>query len=425
MRVSPEMAANRSSTAVGAHLVVGSILLLMPVVSLQGPAHTTLMDAVSVVFLAWFWCHVLLRREQVSVPLWVPFWLILLGSCFGLYAAPEPKRALLEITKELYAYLWFISLAHFIARRCRIPTVTATWVIISSIIALLMSLDYHTQAFGGFFSDKHRAAGTFENPNMGGSYLVMAFFLAWALVGSGRRAFCLAMPLALAGCLATASNGTAMSLAVGSVATGACYAARRFKQFVGVGCLAAALAAVCMGFNYEQLVRSSMDQLSQGKRDQIGGTAMEGASERLPLWLDAAESLRRAPMGVGPANFNRQGGSVSGDFHAAHNTYVGMVVERGLLGLAGWCAILVGVGAVLGRLRRAARRGVCLLAVEPLYGALGAIIAHSLTMEMFHFRHLWMFMAIVFAAATQLQGWSVERSPLLGGAVRPAMAEGV
>lgn len=425
MRTSRNMAVGRTETAAGSHFVVGVMLLLMPLVSLQGPAHTTLMDAVSVLFLACFWLQVLVCRERVSAPLWLPFWLILIGSCLGLYAAPEPERALLEITKELYAYLWFISVAHFVSQRCRISTVAVTWVVIASTVAVLMSIDYHTQAFGGFFSDKHRAAGTFENPNMGGSYLVMAFFLAWALVGTGRRVFYVAMPIALVGCLATASNGTAMSLAAGIVVAGVFYAGRRLNLFIGIGCVAAALAAGSMGVNYEQLLRSSMDQFSQGKRDQIGGTAMEGASERLPLWLDAVDSLRRAPMGVGPANFNRQGGSVSGDFHGAHNTYVGMAVERGLLGLVGWCAILAGAATVLGRLRTAAIRGVRLLAVEPLCGALAAITAHSVVMEMFHFRHLWMFLALLFAAGTQVRALNPARSPLVENTARPAVAEAV
>ena len=383
------------------HVIMGAILLLLPVLSVQGPGHTTPMDAISVVFVGVYWTHLLLRHERMTFPLLIPFWLILLGSCCGFYVAHDRARAVLEVSKELYSYVWFISVAHFMSRRCDIARVAGMWVVVASVLALLMSADAQAGLLGGMFAARHRAAGTFLNPNMAGSYLVMAFFLAWALGAAGRRRFYLALPALVAGCIATASNGTAMSLAAGAMVAGVLMSGRRLNQLIGVGCIVGAVAVGGIGAGYERLLKSSMDQVSQGKRDAIGGTAMEGASERFPLWLDAADSLRRVPTGVGPGNFNRQGGSISGDFHGAHNTYVGMLVERGPLGLIGWLAILGSVAVLVSRMRAAVASGVRLLAVEPLFGALAALAVHSVVMEMFHFRHVWMLIAVMCAAGAQ------------------------
>jgi O-antigen ligase len=400
----------RGGSSGAAHAVVGLMLVLMPVVSVQGPANTTPMDLLSGLFIAAYACHVLVRRPTIRVPMAVPFWLVMLGSLIGLYAAHDPGRSLLLIVKELYLYAWFVCTANFVIHHCRAHTVAASWVAVATSLGLLMAVDRHTGAFGGFFSDVHRAAGTFENPNMAGNYMTLSFFLAWAVAQTGARWGYLAMVACVAGGLATASNGTQLSLAVGSAVVLLARSGRRRGLFVGIGCIAAGVAIAVLGVGHTTIKRTILAQVSQGNRDQLGGTAMEGASERLPLWLDAAHEFRQTPTGVGPDNFNRQGGAISGDFHGAHNTYVGMLVERGPIGLAGWLSML---GAVLVLLRslRAVAPSARPFGVEPLLGALAAITAHALTMEVFHFRHLWMFVAILYAARVQAQMPSPVETP--------------
>jgi len=387
----------------GAHAIMAMMLLLMPLVFVQGPANTTPMDAAGMLFLVVYWCHVLARRLTVRFPLLLAFWLIGVGNFMGLFGATDPGRAMLHMAKELYLYAWFVSVSDFVVRYCRVQSVAALWVGVASGLGILMAIDYHTQAFGGFFSADSRAAGTFENPNMGGNYLVMAFFLAWALVQAGHRRFLLAMPACVAGALATASNGAALSLMAGSVVAGAMYSSRRLTQFVGAGCLVAGLSIAFLGGGREYLQRAVLDRASEGKRAEIGGTAEKGASERVPLWLDAAHTFQETPTGVGVGNFNRQGGEISGMFHGAHNTYVGMLVERGPVGLLGWILILVTLVRWVVELRTRAAVARPPLGIEPLYGLLAATAMHSVTMEIFHFRHLWMLMALIWAILAQSQ----------------------
>ena len=384
-------------------LVPAAMLATLPLVSVQGPGHMTVMDGVNILFLLVYWGRMLVRRDSLAFPLLVPFWLIVLGSCGGLFAAPDLVKAAIAMGQDLYLYLWFITVAHFLVRQCRARDVAVVWVGIACLVALSTVADKHTGCFGGAlgggFGGK-RAVGTFENPNMFGDYLVMSFFLAWALTGKGRRLFYLAMAALLAGVHATASNGALLSVLAGCLAVAAAQPTRRVLPYLGTACAVGAIVFSLGVVFREAIAEGLLDMASQG-RGAIGGHAMKGADERLPLWMDAVESIKRWPFGVGPANFNRDGGLYSGDFHGAHNDYLGMLTERGPIGLVGWIALLAGLPAMIFRLRRSVAGGPSPLAIAPLFGLVAAIAAHSIVIELFHFRHFWLVIAVVWAAATQ------------------------
>jgi O-antigen ligase len=153
---------------------------------------------------------------------------------------------------------------------------------------------------------------------------------------------------------------------------------------------------------WDKLQSEVLEQLDDG-REEIGGAALKGFGERFPLWLDAIESVRQIPTGVGPANLNRKGGLVSGGYHAAHNEYLGMLAERSVVGFVGWLGILISVAMLIGQVARIeAAGGAVALGVQPLYGLLGAMAVHAGVVELFHFRHFWMALAIVAAAASPI-----------------------
>ena len=424
MRMGRGFPENGTQTTSGPLLAVAAMLILAPVVSVQGPGHTTPFDAFNLLFVVFYWLHLSVRPSPVSFPMLLPMWLILLGSCTGMYSADEQGRAVLVLAKEIYLYIWFVMAVHFITHKCRAATVVSIWVVIATVLGLLMGVDSQTGVFGGYIGGEIRGAGTFENPNMCGNYLVMSFFLAWSLAATGRRVFYLAMPALVLGILATASNGAFLSLTVGSGVAFVMTAGRRSLLLAaGAGMVVAAIGLVVVSTSHERLVSSSLDLMDRGRRS-IGGTTLEGASERFPLWLDVADSFQRVPTGVGPGNFNRQGGRISRDFHGAHNDYLGMLAERGPLGFLGWCAMLASAAAVLRRLRAATASGSGQFYIEALFGALAAVALHAITTETFHFRHFWMFLVVIYAAEAQASPASCRQSAL-ATPTRPAIAEGV
>jgi O-antigen ligase len=385
----------------GSLVVMAAMMITVPLVGIQGPAHTTVMDAVNVVFAVVFWLYLLSRHEPPDLPLLFPLWLILVGSCGSLFVAREAERALLVIGQDLYLYLWFVAAAAFLARRCRLRAVTGIWIAVATAVAVLAFVDLHTRAFGGeFAAGETRASGTFENPNMFGSYLVVAFFLTWALAARGRPLLSLVMPALAMGVLSTASNGALMSLLIGSTVALLARPTRRQALRLGMLLAAAGLTLGLLGVFREE-AGEALETLLNRERGELGGAAYKGWEARLPVWLDVAEMMQEKPVGVGPGNLGRERGRLSGTYHGAHNEYLAMLGERGPLGLLGWCALLVGVGGFLRRLRWAAAAGVQPLAVEPLYGLLAALAAHAFVIELSHFRHLWLAFALLWAAAEQ------------------------
>ena len=386
-----------------ATIVAAGMLCSLPLVAIQGPAHTTPMDGVNFLFVIGYWIYILTRRETLKFPLILPFWIICLGSCTGLFSAIDRPRAFLVIAEDLYLYTWFVTLSHFLTRRCRVDRVVVTWVLVAVGIAMCTVLDMKLGLFGGRFAgtDALRATGTFENPNMFGDYLVLSMFLSWSVAAGGRKIFYLAVPAIFLGVLATASNGAMASVVGGSMVMAAMdprwWQPRRLGALLLVA--GVAIGAVCI------VVYSGTDlatELANRKRGEIGGAAGKGMEERVPVWLDAWYDVQHNPFGVGPGNFNRDGGPVSHDDHAAHNEYVGMTVERGPLGLIGFCSILITLLLGLQRLARSPAAETCGLGVLQLYGALGGMVAHALVIELSHFRHTWLGFAVLWSIVAQM-----------------------
>src|SRR4029077_19583026 len=116
------------------------------------------------------------------------------------------------IVEDLYLYLWFVTLADFLGRRVRPGDVAMLWVGVACLVAFVTIADGYFGLFGGHFAGLKRATGTFENPNMFGDYLVVSFFVAWAVAAAGRPIVYVALPLLLVGVRSTASNGCMVSL---------------------------------------------------------------------------------------------------------------------------------------------------------------------------------------------------------------------
>jgi hypothetical protein len=391
----------------GAFVLAAAMLATLPIVQLQGPLHTTPVDLLNGFFVVLYWGYVLARRDRIPFPLLGPFWLIVIGSMLGLFAAQEGMRAVIALGQEVYLYVWFVTVADFLTRYCRLRDAVPVWIFVACAVALLTVGDMNFHLLGGVLAgDSVRAAGSFANPNMYGNYLVISFFLAWAVAASGRPAFYVALPALLLGIFSTASNGAMLSLTSGCAVATLVYclhvSPRQRAAAAGLILLGTAVVVPVLGTGWERVQTEVLEQLDDG-RDEIGGAALKGFGERFPLWLDAIESVRQIPTGVGPANFNRKGGLVSGGYHAAHNDYLGMLAERSVVGLVGWLGVLAGVGMMIGRVARiSAAGGVVPLAVQPLYGLLGAMAVHAGVVELFHFRHFWMALAIIAAASSPI-----------------------
>ena len=404
-------------------LILGTMLVLLPIVAISGPGHTAPVDFVNILFIAAYWCVIVARRESPAFPFLWPLWLILLGSCIGLYCAPSLSTGLLTIIQEVYLYVWVVTMAHFLAWSCRLTSVISIWAAVAATLGVLAFGDVHFGLLHGLMLEgANRAQGTFENPNMFGNYLLISFFLTWAAARARQRVLYLALPALVAGIQATASNGALLGFLSGCCGAVAVDRRYRSRRAIGALLIVAALGMGVVSIWRDQVQALAMEVIS-AERGEIAGAALKGYGERTELWSEASDIIRRTPTGVGPGNFQVLSGSVSGDYNSAHNDYLGMLVERGPLGLVGWLAFLAAIGYLLFRLSTVADRSP--LALEPLCGLFAAIVAHAGVVELSHFRHVWLALALMAAALTQATGEPVPSSPPFVLSPHEPLLEGV
>lgn len=378
-------------------VVVGVMALATPLVAVQGPAHTTVLDVVNAVFLLVYWARVLTRAEPIALPLRAAMWLLLVGSLGGMISAANRSAAVLTLTQDLYLYAWFVTLADFLARHCRPRRAIVAWVTVACAVALLAALDAHLGLFGGHFAGDVRATGTFENPNMFGDYLMVSFFFAWAVAAAGARVCYGAMAVLVVGVVATASNGALLGLLVGAAATLLALPTAQPHRRVGAVLFALACAVALFAVSFERVQEESLGMFA-APRGALGGGAVKGYGERREVWAGLLATVRETPTGVGPGNFRTY--TVAGD-HSAHNEYLGMLAERGPLGLLAWLGVLCGAVREVVRIRAARGRGYEPVAWAALLGLVAALAAHAAVVEMFHFRHVWFALAVLVAVRAQ------------------------
>lgn len=397
-----------------ATIVVALMMMAAPIVAWQGPVHTTVMDPIIILFLGVYWARMIAQGDTLPLPLLGAFWAIMAGSLIGLFWSTDASISLLVLAQDVYLYLWFATTVHFFAYRSRMDVVAIAYITVACIISVMGAADHYAHVFGGIFTATARATGTFENPNMFGNYLNIGIFIAWAVGKGGKSIGYFAIPILLFGVIATGSNGALLSIIIATGAVVASYPSRKWAERIGILLVVAALGIAILGNWTDRWTDALLSRMSQG-RSAVGGAAVESAEDRIPLWLDAVESFKAYPLGVGPANFNRLGGPISRDYHGPHNEYIGMLVERGPLGLGGWIGILVTLALGIHAARAVSR--AMPLAIEPLYGVVACIAMHAGTMEVFHFRHVWMAFAVV--AASTFQADLVKRG-VMPAAIREA-----
>ncbi len=206
-------------------------------------------------------------------------------------------------------------------------------------------------------STEGRLQGGAGDPNVLAAYIVPAVVLAAALrpllSGLARSLVAPAVVLLALGLGATQSRGGLLAAAAALVAALALMRGRRMAvaaTAVGVACVAIAYFAAAPGA-FERLTSAAADR-GNGRED---------------LWLVAERMSAENPVaGVGLGNFRVRSGDyvrrpgtlqfvdlVAERPHEVHDTYLQMLAEAGVVGLALFAAF---VGAALASARRAALR---------------------------------------------------------------------
>ena len=377
-------------------VVIAPMVVLLPVIIVRLPANTAPVDLVNLLFLSLHWSWLLARGVPIALPLVTPLWLIVIGSVTGMWSAPSLTWSVLTTCRGLYLYAWFVTLTDFLARSRCVVSAIRVWVVVAVALGAAGAADrFGGLAQGILLESAARAQGTFENPNMFGNYLVVSFFLAWAAAAAGWWRLYLTLPILAGGVVATGSNGALLSLTTGSGLTLLIRPGRWRRVRLGGAVAVVGIVLAVVG-PWHTTVAAVAAKVFSRDRGELGGAVLKGYAERAIIWSEALDTLGRHPAGSGPGSFELVSGDVSGTYNSAHNDYLGMLVERGPIGLLGWCGVLAAVALLVDRLRRAGPAAP--LAWAPLAGLVAATAAHAMVVELFHFRHVWFAFALLAAA---------------------------
>jgi O-antigen ligase len=222
--------------------------------------------------------------------------------------------------------------------------------------------------------DPSRATGPFGNPNYFGVYLAsaIAFGVGWLVAArsaSGRIALVAAGTVLVVGIVLSFSRGATAALVAGIVLLS--FAHRR-----GVGIASIVLGVVVVTLVYPTILGWRLGSPVEGPTD-AALAALGGSDEgRLSAVLAGPALFASAPIfGIGFGQYSFMSGQVTGshDLVGAHNWYMTVLAELGIVGIVLWLLLLVAVVMAL-RKRPAVPRTIGL-------GVLGVLAAGSLFLE--------------------------------------------
>jgi O-antigen ligase len=278
-------------------------------------------------------------------------------------------------------FFWVLSARLQPADRTRLISI---WVAVASIISGATVLQFLGVAALGRSYGGTRAAGSFEDPNLFGVYLVLSLALAFSSNNAVRRPVrLLEVAIMLAAVTMTGSRTALIAIAV-MAALALAMAGRRGGLRVTAGVTAVLGAAAVFSGQFSELALGSDDPL--GRQLSIA----QGASTdvRFELWGAAMSQWSDHPiLGAGPGSFQGLGGLV------AHSTYLTFMSEGGLLGLILFLFFpaVVAIGLFRRRHLGAHHRAV-------LVGLAGLMVEMA-ALNLQNVRFVWVFLALALWTA--------------------------
>jgi O-antigen ligase len=332
-------------------------------------------------------------------------WLILLASFVSTFAAPDPQNSLVVILKEVYVYVWFVTLVAVLVRLNTrdFRLILIVWTVVAFVHGYVIVAQFlspavwrFTASFAGSLKEfeLYRPSGLFVNANPAAIFQLLGF-VPLVLVSPSKKAAIILGLLLLPTMLFTGSMAATLALTIGlMVATTVIvlsgHLALVIKIFVRL-----AIITLLLGGLFTVIISQNQRYQEHIERILIGRS--ERSSEgRFDLWQRGFDAYIEHDVflwGVGPENFREVDTKMTDN--QLHNDFLAFSVERGLLGSLG-LVLFAGIAVS----RAAYMVLICKkypdrapLTVVVFLAAMIAAIFESLTHQVFHFRALWLLLA--------------------------------
>jgi O-antigen ligase len=301
---------------------------------------------------AWFARAASERRSPVAGASWTPYVaLFLLAIALSLSQATDSHASFREIVKWLELGMVYGSAAYFLRTRRDVMLVVALLVAAGVSQALLGFIQFGLHLGPQAFASQRlflRAYGTFDQPNPYAGYLNMILPLALAMAllgttGAARRWYAVATLLLGGAMLASESRGALLAAVVALSIVLAC-ASRSFARLFWLGVLVACGTALLAAFGLPLgPISRVLDAIGlSGVNFGSVTDANYAAVERAAHWLAGVRMFAAHPLlGVGIGNY----GAAYPAYHPrgwypslehAHNYYINVAAEAGIVGLAAY-----------------------------------------------------------------------------------------
>jgi hypothetical protein len=257
---------------------------------------------------------------------------------------------------------------------------------------------------GELFAKWGRAAGTFKDPNVFGSFLVFGilYLVRGLATGEGRRPVLalIALPLLLTGVLLSFSRGSWMAAVIGVAAllftTFAASRSGRVRRRIAL--LSLALIAVGMistaGLLAIDEVRSMAEARAQVQDYDVGETGRFGNQLRaIPLLLER-------PNGFGPLRFR-----ATFDFEP-HNSYLGAFANGGWITGLAFIALMLTTTYV--GLRLCLRPSPYQRAAQVVWAMQLVFFVQSFQIDIDHWRHAFLAWGMIWGLEAARRRWLAD-----------------
>jgi len=398
-------------------------MALLPSDMIKLPLNMNLMDCWILMGLPFFWLSFFREKQIISLSYLVPICLILVGSLASTLVSPVPKNSMIVILKEIYVFIWFITLISILSK---IHTrdfrhILVFWsgiVLLHGVVILLqfVSKDFF-QFIVGLVGETneyeiYRASGLFINPNKAAFFQLLGFVPVMLTSPSKKAGIILGFFLLLT-IFATGSMGATLAFIVGltiavTVISLIGHFAVIFNFFVRSALIIAIIGGSLFFFvNQNEHYQTHFKQI-------IIGRAERSSEGRLDLWnraLSVYEEYSVALWGIGPENFRE----VDWKKKQLHNDFLAFAVERGLIALTGLVlfAIIAASRAIHLLLLYNKHPDPAGLVVVVFLAAISAAMVESLTHQTFHFRELWVVLAFQEAILFHLKTSESDVEPVI------------
>jgi len=379
---------------------------------------------------AWLARTIAFRQPIVWPRLILPVLLFIGASTFSLVHAQSLPLAAKELAKWVELLVILLIVTDVVSRTGRHNHILVACLLSAGVAqAILGAYQFLTRSGPEFFAFGRflRAYGTFEQPNPFGGYMGLILPLALALVlGSHSHEYPPWLKWLALGSLAVTGAGLAMSgsrgawlgaaasISILTVAYG-----RQGRLFLLVGVLLVGAAGVLGGAAL--IPDQVIDRITGfvplvsglGAGRTVTGIEVTDANyanlERLAFWQAAADMWSDRPwLGVGIGNYQAAYAQYSlpkwrTALGHAHNYYLNIAAETGLLGLSAYLALWT---ATIWRLAKTARGAQSAFVKALALGALGVVVhasVHNLVDNLW-VHHMYIHTAIILGLAEMRAG---------------------